>query len=276
MKKVMALTLALLMILSLVACGGDKPTSTPTSSDKPATSTPATPDKPTEPSKSAEPEKPTEPKILNLYTTSEATNAHYALKGSTQIRDMSAGGLYAFMPDNGKAVLGPQLAASEPADVNGDGKTWNITVSPNAKWENGEAITAETFIWSWKMALDPKLVMNGGSNVGKSNYIEIVNASAYYAQGAEGKTPVAWEDVGIKKIDEMTIQITTVKGNAESIPSDGMGLEQNIYYELKKFIQYVEEDDAAFGKRLETQELSVIRILDETRRQIGLRFPNDL
>ena len=210
MKKVMALTLALLMILSLVACGGDKPTSTPTSSDKPATSTPATPDKPTEPSKSAEPEKPTEPKILNLYTTSEATNAHYALKGSTQIRDMSAGGLYAFMPDNGKAVLGPQLAASEPADVNGDGKTWNITVSPNAKWENGEAITAETFIWSWKMALDPKLVMNGGSNVGKSNYIEIVNASAYYAQGAEGKTPVAWEDVGIKKIDEMTIQITTV------------------------------------------------------------------
>ena len=66
------------------------------------------------------------------------------------------------------------------------------------------------------------------------------------------------------------------QGNAESIPSDGMGLEQNIYYELKKFIQYVEEDDAAFGKRLETQELSVIRILDETRRQIGLRFPNDL
>ena len=54
MKRILALILALVMTMALVACGGDKPTTSTPSTDKPATSTPSTPatpgtDKPAEP-----------------------------------------------------------------------------------------------------------------------------------------------------------------------------------------------------------------------------------
>ena len=56
MKRIIALILALVMTMALVACGGDKPTSStpstpsnPTEPSKPTTSTPTTPDKPAEP-----------------------------------------------------------------------------------------------------------------------------------------------------------------------------------------------------------------------------------
>ncbi len=52
MKRVLALILALVMTMALVACGGDKPTSTPTE-----------PSNPTEPSKPADPAKPAEPTL---------------------------------------------------------------------------------------------------------------------------------------------------------------------------------------------------------------------
>ena len=100
----------------------------------------------------------------------------------------------------------PDLAASEPVDVNGDGKTWNISINPNAKWDNGDPINADTFIYTFKMALDPKLLFPKGLTVGK-NLITIANAEAYYTQASTGVS-VSWEDVGIKKIDDLTIQIT--------------------------------------------------------------------
>ena len=51
MKRIIALILALVMTMALVACGGDKPTS----------STPTTPSNPTEPSKPADPSTPDKP-----------------------------------------------------------------------------------------------------------------------------------------------------------------------------------------------------------------------
>ena len=45
MKRLMALTLALLLVLSLVACGGDKPTTSNPGTSTPGTSTPADPAK---------------------------------------------------------------------------------------------------------------------------------------------------------------------------------------------------------------------------------------
>ena len=193
MKKVLALVLAMLMVLSLVACGGEKPSSTPGST----TSTPT------------EPSKPAEPKIMKLaFATAPASawSPASTTASSLGLQGYIVGRLYAQMPVNGKAALVPQLAAEEPIDVNGDGLTWNIKISPNAKWENGEQINADTFLYSFKMTLDPKLVMSNGSSLGKDS-ITIVNASAYYGQAKEGAAPVAWEDVGFKKVDDMTIQV---------------------------------------------------------------------
>ena len=59
MKRVLALLLALVMTMALVACGGDKPTSTPTTPSTPTQ--PSTPSTPTEPSKPADPSTPATP-----------------------------------------------------------------------------------------------------------------------------------------------------------------------------------------------------------------------
>ena len=216
MKRMLALILALTMVMALVACGGDKPTgstpdksattSTPTEPSKPADSS-----KPTEPSKPAEPEKPAEPKVVNEYQKNESFSLFPQGSKSAYddyILDRIIANLYNYLPVDGKAVMGPELADGEPVDVNGDGKTWNIKIKKAAQWQNGDPINADTFLFTLKTALDPKLVLNT-TTVAKNN-IEIVNAAAYYQQAQEGKSPVAWEDVGIKKVDENTIQIQTV------------------------------------------------------------------
>ena len=71
MKRALALILALVMTMALVACGGDKTTTSTPSTTTPGTSTPST----TEPSKPAEPEKPAEPKILHLASKTAAASA---------------------------------------------------------------------------------------------------------------------------------------------------------------------------------------------------------
>ena len=63
-------------------------------------------------------------------------------------------------------------------------------------------------MYSFKMLLDPKLV-NGRGGAFAEDYIKILNAKAYYTQTeVDGAVPT-WEDVGIKKVDDMTLEITT-------------------------------------------------------------------
>ncbi|MBE6962722.1 MAG: hypothetical protein E7445_09770 [Ruminococcaceae bacterium] len=219
MRRALALILALVMTMALVSCGGDKTTgSTPGTPDK-STTTPGTPDKstttpgtsekPSDP-KPTEPEKPAEPKILKLAVDDSASNAHPIISSTGSdggIQGKICEQLYGTIPVNGKGSLVPVLAAGDPVDVNGDGTVWNIAISPDAKWENGESMNADTFIYSFQKFLDPKLLFASGATFA-TNYIEILNGKAYVTQAATG-VPVAWEEVGIKKVDEMTIQIIT-------------------------------------------------------------------
>lgn len=189
MKKFLAILLAVMMTLTLVACGPK------------------------------EPEQPAEPKILTHLTGGHATNAHGVVaqqSSDVELQEYISACLYGCLPIDGEVVWAPILAASDPVDVNGDGLVWEIAISPDAKWENGEQITADTFMYSFKMGLDPKLVFAKAGNIA-NNFVEVVNANAYYTQGSTG-TAVAWEDVGFKKIDDMTIQVTLVsKSNADLV-----------------------------------------------------------
>lgn len=207
MKKALALFLAFVMTLALVACGGEKADSTPTdgtpTSSAPAGSSPAPSGTSTTPST------PAEPKILKLSLAETPANAWAPASNtaaSVDIQGCLTGTLYRFFPIDGKATLAPVLAASEPVDVSGDGKTWNIAISPDAKWENGEKINADTFVYSMQKTLDPKLVFMNASIAAK-NYITIANGVEYCTQGSG--TSVTWEDVGFKKVDDLTVQVTT-------------------------------------------------------------------
>lgn len=54
---------------------------------------------------------------------------------------------------NGKPTAG--LAKS--GTVSKDGKTWTFKLR-NAKWSNGDPITAQDFVYSWRRSLNPKTV----------------------------------------------------------------------------------------------------------------------
>ena len=74
------------------------------------------------------------------------------------------------------------------------------------KWANGEPLTAEDFAYSLQMLFDPKLVNRRATVLEESN-IYIKNAEAYFA----GDASVTWEDVGVKVVENNTLEITLEK-----------------------------------------------------------------
>ncbi len=150
-------------------------------------------------------------------TLSTCWNPHVAEKESDRypIQFLTTG-LYGFFYNDGylytvegrnpfesyKAV--PEMAAELPVDVTETVKTnaiygiptdatsgyaYLIKLNPNAKWENGEAINADTYVDSMKRLLDPDL-----QNAHASDYFEgdfaIANAKNYYYQGATVYHPI--------------------------------------------------------------------------------------
>ena len=131
------------------------------------------------------------------------SSAGWGLRNNTGLR------LYKYMPKDGKASLEGELAASDPVCTNGDeGTVWKIELRQNAKWQNGDQITADDFIFSVQTALDPEQLYAQGANVA-SGLISVKNAQAYMEQYAPGNSPVAWEEVGVKKLDDYTVEVTT-------------------------------------------------------------------
>ena len=97
----------------------------------------------------------------------------------------------------------PVLADGAPTTSDG-GTTWTIKLRKDATWSTGEPITAQTFIYSWKTGLDPLTMYGSASNIA-SNYIKVKNGLEYYKQGTAGT--VKWEDVGLKALDDYTLEI---------------------------------------------------------------------
>ena len=88
------------------------------------------------------------------------------------------------------------LAASYT--VSDDGLTYTFHLR-DAKWSDGKTITADDFIFAWFRMLDPAL-----DNYYSSQFFYIVNAQEYF------NGECAAEDVGMKAIDEKTIEVTLV------------------------------------------------------------------
>ena len=62
------------------------------------------------------------------------------------------------------------------------GKAWEITLNPDATWENGTKITAEDYVWSMERVLSPEMKNSAASTYITGNY-EIYNANNYYNYG---------------------------------------------------------------------------------------------
>lgn len=109
---------------------------------------------------------------------------------SNILRDLFEG-LTTIAPD-GRIVPGAALHW----DISRDGLTYTFFLHPDGRWSNGEPVTAEDFVWSWRRVVDPST----GASYGRM-LAPVANAEAIFA----GELPP--EDLGITALNESTIQI---------------------------------------------------------------------
>jgi len=87
---------------------------------------------------------------------------------------------------------------AERWDISADGKEYVFHLRANARWSNGDAVTADDFAWSWWRALQPEL-----GNQYAYMYYPIRNAEAY----ATGRLK-DFSQVGIEVVDAHTLKVT--------------------------------------------------------------------
>ena len=95
--------------------------------------------------------------------------------------------------------LAPGIA--EKWEKSEDGKTWTFNLRKDAKWSNGDSVTAKDFEYSWKRTLNPATA----STYGFIMY-DIKGAKDYNL----GKVDNA-DNVGIKAVDDYTLQVELVR-----------------------------------------------------------------
>ena len=119
------------------------------------------------------------------------------------ILSFTSSGLYEFVFNdarNGYEIV-PEMADGEPVDITNtltaeernrygldktatEGLKWAIDLRQDAKWENGEPINADTYVYSMQQILNPEM-MNYRANSYYSGSVAIGNAKDYFNGGHE-------------------------------------------------------------------------------------------
>ena len=179
MKKTLAIILAAFMVLGLTACGGGK----------------------TEPAGSGSSSAPVSKDSLAVCIASEPDTIDPALNsavdGATMLVHLFSG--LAKWTKNGDAFeIAPDMAEElvDPVD-NGDGTfTYTYTIR-DAKWSDGQPVTAKDFEFAWKRATSQELA---------ADYAYMFE----YVDGyVEDLYPMAENKLNVKALDDKTFQVVT-------------------------------------------------------------------
>jgi oligopeptide transport system substrate-binding protein len=92
----------------------------------------------------------------------------------------------------------PAPGVAESWTVSPDGLTYTFKLRENAKWSNGEPVTADDFVWSWRRAVDPAT----GS---KYSFLYYPIKNAEDIAGGTNKDPAA---LGVRAVDPHTFEVT--------------------------------------------------------------------
>lgn len=112
----------------------------------------------------------------------------------------------------GKAIPG----MAESVTPNADNTVFTFKIRPDAKWSNGDPVTAEDFVWTWKSTLDPMLASEYAyqlyyiKGATAMNQIPVEDANGNPRSDADIKADFekAAENFGAKVIDEKTLEVT--------------------------------------------------------------------
>ena len=209
MKKLLSIVLIAAMILSCFAACGGKTTTEPAAEPGTTTETPAsTSTSTTTETPAATTETPAaDAKIFYGVFGADHTTLNFMNNVDTNCEEVAiwcSGFLYRSVPneEGTNYYYIPDLAAELP-EKTGD-HTFNVKLREEACWHNGEKITADDWMFTFQTILDPTLA-NSMSRFLSDGAVHITNALSYCEHPEEGKT---WEDVGIKKVDDYTIEFT--------------------------------------------------------------------
>ncbi|MCM6931993.1 peptide ABC transporter substrate-binding protein [Enterococcus italicus] len=105
-------------------------------------------------------------------------------------------GLYRLDKDNNPEPAG----AAEKAKVSDDGLTYTIKLREDAKWSNGDAVTAADYVYGWQRTVNPKTA---------SEYAYLFSPVKNADDITAGKTAV--DQLGIKAVSDYELEITLTK-----------------------------------------------------------------
>jgi oligopeptide transport system substrate-binding protein len=210
-SKWLLLVLGLVLAMFLAACGGDKEETDDPGTEDPGTETPGD----SEEDPAEEPEN-TEPKVLNLNGGDEIPSMDPSLVtdeiGITQV-DAVYEGLYRIAP-GGDIVSG--IAIKEETEVSEDGLTWTFHLREDAKWSNGDPVTAHDFVYSWQRVIDPDTASQYGPYFLSGLVVNAEEISAV-EEDEDGNTNPVYpdmygkvEELGVKAVDDYTFEVQLV------------------------------------------------------------------
>lgn len=92
-------------------------------------------------------------------------------------------------------------AAKEMPEISEDGKRYTIKLREDGKWSNGDAVTANDFVFAWRKLANPK---------NQANYFFLLEGTILNGT-AITKEEKAPEELGVKALDEYTLEVTLEK-----------------------------------------------------------------
>ena len=207
-KKLIALLMAAMMLLSVAAAcnNNDEPAPTPDSGNQGST----TPDSGNQ--GSTTPDAPAK-KVYKTYMGEECSSLNFldnVDSNAGTVAGYIASKMWQMYPneDGTNYIWVDDLADGDPIKV--DDYTWQIKLNKEAKFHDGTPINADTWMYTFKALLNPQTAFRMATFL-YDNSITIVNGEEYFLQGTEGyPAEVAWEEVGLSKVDDYTIQLVTV------------------------------------------------------------------
>ncbi|MCT4572030.1 peptide ABC transporter substrate-binding protein, partial [Bacillus thuringiensis] len=139
-------------------------------------------------------------------------------------------GLYRLDKDN-KATPG----VAESYKKSDDGKKYTFTLNKNAKWSNGDPVTAKDFVFAWKRAVDK-------NTAAEYAYImfDLKNAKAIN----DGKAPL--DTLGVKAVDDYTLEVELENPVPYFVELTSFGT----FYPLNE--KFVKEKGEKFGLEADT------------------------
>ena len=113
--------------------------------------------------------------------------------GSEVVRDLFEG----LMNQDSDGNLVPGVATGYT--VNDDNTVYTFALRDNAKWSNGDAVTAQDFVYGWQRAVDPELASP------YQWFMELMSIrnAAEIIKGEKAK-----EELAVKAIDDLTFEVT--------------------------------------------------------------------